>query len=339
MTKKISSLWMLMLLAASAFAQDGATVSLLKQRNMSRWGIPGGNYSGISRIGGSRYAVVSDKGNEGFYIFDITIDSIYGKIMNVSILAQPSEKSDSGLAPDQEDVAYVPASGTVFVADEGQQRIIEYGLDGNRTGREPKIPFYLQADSIYPNYGFESLTYSVSDGLLWTITEQSLKNDGKISDSTNKEGCRLRLQSFDAVTGQPVAWYYYKTDAPTARKAGRNYSFGVSAITAMEDGTLLVMEREFYVSKNYLGSWVKINIYKVDIAKRTAEGCLDKQLVVSFKNRLNALRRNIANYEGMCLGPNLADGRQTIILISDSQNNHGNALFRLKDQIRVIILN
>jgi len=29
---------------------------------------------------------------------------------------------------------------------------------------------------------------------------------------------------------------------------------------------------------------------------------------------------SFANYEGMCLGPKLQDGRQVLILISDSQN-------------------
>ena len=35
--------------------------TLLKQHNMKRWGIPAGNYSGITNIGDGRYALVSDK--------------------------------------------------------------------------------------------------------------------------------------------------------------------------------------------------------------------------------------------------------------------------------------
>ena len=40
----------------------------------------------------------------------------------------------------------------------------------------------------------------------------------------------------------------------------------------------------------------------------------------------------------MCLGPKLQDGHQTILLLSDSQNNAGNSLARLKDYIKVIVL-
>jgi hypothetical protein len=47
---------------------------------------------------------------------------------------------------------------------------------------------------------------------------------------------------------------------------------------------------------------------------------------------------NLANYEGICLGPKLDDGRQTILLINDSQSRRGNALYRLKDYIKTIIL-
>ena len=44
-------------------------------------------------------------------------------------------------------------------------------------------------------------------------------------------------------------------------------------------------------------------------------GFLQKQLLTRFMT--SAL--NLANFEGMCLGPKLADGRQTLILIADSQ--------------------
>ena len=40
----------------------------------------------------------------------------------------------------------------------------------------------------------------------------------------------------------------------------------------------------------------------------------------------------------MCLGPKLANGRQTILLIADSQNRTGNAFFHLKDYIKVLLL-
>ncbi len=334
---------------AFCFSQGTAVLSasLTKQRNMGKWNVPGANYSGITRIGGNRYAVVSDKEKRtGFYVFDISIDSVKGKVREVSMISTPAmaaadnhaadNHAADGHAADVEDVAYVPSCHTVFLADEGRQSIVEYALDGRPTGRELLVPDHLSADAIYPNYGFESLTFSPKDSLLWTVTEHTLRNDGKRSSAANRAGCLLRLQSFSVETCRPVSSHYYRTDAPTVKKQGRNYAFGVSAITALRDGGLLLMEREFYVARHFLGSWVKIKIYRVDLRKKAADGCLQKELVVTFQNRLNAFNRNIANYEGMCLGPQLSDGRQTVILVSDSQGNFGNRFFHLKDYVRVL---
>ena len=47
---------------------------------------------------------------------------------------------------------------------------------------------------------------------------------------------------------------------------------------------------------------------------------------------------NLSNSEGMCLGPKLNDGRQTLILIADSQNGMGNWMYHIKDHIRIVIL-
>ncbi len=336
----------LLFLPTLSMAQETllSSVSMMRQKNMAKWSVPQGNYSGITPVGNNRYAVVSDKEKGGgFYLFDIRIDSVRGKVYEVRLQAKPvmPAANTPGLNDrciDVEDVAFISSLQTLFIADEGQQKIREYHLDGQPTGRQLLIPPTLSADAIYPNYGFESLTYSSRNHLLWTITEQSIKQDGKRANSANPIPCLLRLYAFSPETCQPVAFHYYKTDAPTVKKRGRNYAFGVSAITALDDGSLLLMEREFYVAKKYLGSWVNIKIYRVSLEQKTTDGCLQKELVVSFKNRLNLFRRNIANYEGMCLGPKLADGRQAIILIADSQNNYGNGLFHLKDYIRILRL-
>ena len=45
-----------------------------------------------------------------------------------------------------------------------------------------------------------------------------------------------------------------------------------------------------------------------------------------------------ANYEGMCLGRPLPDGRQTLLLVNDSQGGYRKGPFRLKDYIKVIVI-
>ena len=65
---------------------------------------------------------------------------------------------------------------------------------------------------------------------------------------------------------------------------------------------------------------------------------MEKQLVAEWKTTLSLFRSTLANYEGMCLGPKLNDGRQTLILIADSQNGMGNWMYHIKDHIRIVIL-
>lgn len=331
-------------------------VKLLRQRNLGRWKVPGGDYSGIVWLGGSSYAVVSDKEKKDGYIpFLIALDSVSGQVLEARALSlmgnpRPVLGTDGNTVRDCEGIAYFPPANTFFISGEGDQRILEYDPYGKPTGRELAVPEAFGADKIFPNYGFEALTYSADTGLFWTTTEQSLCADGyKVSYVFPDRPCYLRLQSFGDDL-QPREQYVYLTDHCTARERGANYAFGVSALTALSDGTLLVLEREFYVAEGYLGSFVQQKIYRVDpskgqpvtfadkLSELPPSAVLQKELVAEFRTQLNLSHLNLANYEGMCLGPRLADGRQTLILISDSQHNYGNALFRLKDYLKVIVL-
>ncbi len=95
---------------------------------------------------------------------------------------------------------------------------------------------------------------------------------------------------------------------------------GIPAMTALDDGRLVVLEREVYVpTKNVLDpSFYDVrgiaNLYVVDPVHDTA-GILRKNLLTT----LDTNWMNLANYEGMCLGPTLSDGSRCLVLISDSQ--------------------
>ena len=111
--------------------------------------------------------------------------------------------------------------------------------------------------------------------------------------------------------------------------------FGVPALTALDDGRLLVLEREVYVPKGSLweklqGAFTDIHIYVVDPVNDTA-GILRKSLLCTFTT--GAL--NLANFEGMCLGPVLPDGRRTLVLIADSQKGSGGLT---NEYVKVILL-
>lgn len=289
--------------------------------------VPAGQYSGISWMGGNRYAVVHDKYNGGGLVyFDIDIDDT-GAVTSVTS-SIPAGTTASGVCRDCEGVAFVPGTpGTLFVSSETDQSILEYDLEGYPTGRSLAVPADLGTWAITGNAGFEALTYNASTGLFWTVTEAPLVRDASL-------GRVLRLQSLAAGDR-----FLYRTDEPAKTDAeaaaARSYVFGVPALAALDDGRVLVLEREVYVPSNSTqllsDSFTRMKIYAVNPASDTA-GILRKTLVASFST--SAL--NLANYEGMCIGPTLPDGSTCLVLIPDSQ---GGALYGLvKEYVKVITL-
>ena len=312
-------------------------VKHFKQHNMRRWGIPAGNYSGITHISGDRYALISDK-QEADGWTEVSIRFLpSGDIGEMRFMAHHFDDTTRGKARDSEGIAYVPGKG-LYISAENDQRILQLTEEGTATGHQLQVPECFSTDSIWPNYGFEALTYEPARGVFWTTTEQGLRTDMKARvTADNPSPALLRLQAFTA-DGEPLRQLLYQTDAPTARRKARAFAFGVPELLAIDDSTLLVMERELYIPKRYSGAKCHIRLYSVN-TMTDEEGILPKHLIHSFSTGIRLLgRKNFANYEGMCLGPRLEDGRQTILLIADSQNRAGNALYHLKDYIRVIVI-
>ena len=349
MRKYILNILFFIILSLSVSAQESI---LYKQHNMKNWGIPAGNYSGITHIQGDRYALVSDKQEaDGWTEAGISFLPS-GDIENVLFVNHHFNNQASAQVRDSEGIVYVP-EGNIFVAAESDQQIIGLSLAGKPTGKTLSIPACFGLDNIFPNYGFESLAYNTEKEIFWTTTEQGLKSDVSAPSSPEiRIPTLLRLQSFDAHLN-PLRQYAYKTDAPIAKHSGRHYAFGVSEILAMNDTTLLVMERELNIPKYYNHSKCHIRIYSVNpekhqpiadtsvpLSEMDSSAFIPKKLVCAFSTDFSLFgKKNLANYEGMCLGPKQADGSQIILLVSDSQNRAGKAFFHLKDYIRTVVVN
>ena len=326
----------------------------LKQKNIRKFGVKAANFSGITRIEGNRYAVVDDKETtDGFMFLDIDIDTKNGKVRDVSY-AEPSgfidRKSNiESIDRDCEGIAYCKQSNTLFVTGEKDQRIMEYDLNGNPTGRELDIPDFMSVQNIVGNYGFEALSYNEQEETFWTTTEATLKSDGQKSSLKNRDvQNRLRILSFGSDL-KPAMMFAYQMDRMEAKAKKGNHVHGVPAMLALNDGRLIVMEREACVRRNYIDSFCRIKLYEVRpeadkalpysvvLSELTDNQFLGKRLLYKFTTHVSFVW-NFANYEGMCLGPKLDDGRQTLVLICDSQGGRGNSFYRLKDYIKVLIL-
>ncbi|MBQ8278090.1 MAG: esterase-like activity of phytase family protein [Bacteroidaceae bacterium] len=352
----MKQMYWILALCLSAVRLSAQEAVGLKQRPLSDWGIGPAQFSGIAPMGNARYALVSDKeATDGFFVFHIEQDSVSGEVTHVALegfRGNPSPRLDAhGISlRDCEGVAFVPGTQTVFISGEGDQEILEYRLDGVPTGRGLHVPPVFSLRNIVPNYGFEALTFSPETGRFWTTSESMLPHDGKAAGPA-APGVQnlLRLQSFD-IGLQPVAQYAYRMDRGKTDDFGRNYAYGVPAMTALPDGRLLVLERELDVSNGYLSSECVCKLFEVnpsegwqidsstDLQGLDPNRFLIKRLLLVFKTSMTPFRHNFANYEGMCLGRTLADGRRTLLLVCDSQGGFGKGPVHLKDYIKVVIL-
>ena len=317
-----------LLLAPLTMMAQEATL-LHKQRAFPKT-VSAGNYSGIAWMGGSKYAIANDKSpTAGFYLMTIQTDSVTGELLSVQ---EDAFLTNGKPNRDEEGICYMPQTQTVFVSGEADQEILEYNLQGQLTGRKLHIPEIFK--TAYSNGGFEALTYQANTHRFWTTSENTLKADGEMPTIDRKIKNRLRLQAFGDDL-QPKEQYWYESDSTIIRKRKGRSILGVSGLAALDDGRIVVLEREMYFPKKQIGSYSLVRLYLVDPSQQQPGEVLKKMLLTEFRTKVNITRRSFANYEGICAGPKLADGRQLLILVCDSQNQYRGVM---KDWFRTVVL-
>lgn len=323
----------------TVFAQVPRLVRVNPQHYFQRT-VPKGNYSGLTWLGGDHYAVVSDKASEsGFFVFRIQIDTVSGDIKDI---VNEGFRSSGEVNKDEEGIAFFPKDSTLWISREADNTVLEYGLNGKQTGRGLSIPSVFSTAT--PAYSFEALTYNAHTHRFWTTSESTLRPDGKQADAKNQVKNRLRFQSFDD-SFVAKEQYAYLMDAPDKHSSAANYAMGVPAMAALDNGCLLILEREFLVTPSKFGSYVANKIYCVDPIQSmtisqdkvldTNSPYMKKVLIATWKTSLSLFHQNLANYEGLCLGPRLMDGSQVIVLCADSQDQYGGVL---RDWFRTVVI-
>jgi hypothetical protein len=326
---KMSMRKILMTLVLAPMMLMAQEATVLKQHKFPKT-VPAGNYSGITWMGGSKYAVANDKSpTTGFYLMTINTDSITGELLSVRLdtfltCGQPTR--------DEEGVCYMPQNQTVFVSGEKDQEILEFDLHGQLTGRKLNIPEIFK--TAYSNRGFEALTYQQKTHRFWTTSENTLQADGEKPTIDKKIKNRLRFQSFGDDL-QPKEQYWYETDSAIVKKRKGTSIMGVGGLAALDDGRIVVLERELYFPKKQIGSYCLVKLYVVNPSQQQPGELLNKSLLTTFRTKFNITRHNFANYEGICVGPKLADGRQLLLLICDSQNQYKGVM---RDWFKPVVL-
>ena len=196
---------------------------------------------------------------------------------------------------DLEGCAYDPLTRNVWVSDEIDTSVRAFDPSTGRQVAELDVP-EIYRGNVRKYRSLESLAISPDGPRLYTANEENLK-----CDATNV----VRIQEFSRKGAddafRPSRQFFYNVDPAGGRAFGKHVFSGVSSLVVLPDGALLVLEREFSVKT--MPSF-RIRIYRI------VPGEAGKTLVWEEPS-------TFSNYEGMCLGPDLPDGRRSLVLVSD----------------------
>lgn len=311
--------------------------------------------SGLAWLGAERYVAVGDQ-HATLHFLSIHVDRATGAVTSIAFDEARPLTTGAGArletiegGPDREGVAFDPASGSFWIADErtggadaAGPSLHRHGTGGRRL--EVVVPADHPAlaplSSARANLGLESLARRPGDGGYWTATEEALEIDGPTAGPD--AGTVVRLVSFDA-SMRPLAQYAYRTDpvsgviASPIPAVGHELS-GVVALAALPGGGLLALERALGGDESGMAGF-RIRIYEVDVTDATdvsgmpyRDGLQGTRYEPVSKRRLAELRFGLvnSNFEGMALGPRLENGDRSLLLIADNGGGDRQSVYALR---------
>lgn len=308
--------------------------------------------SGLTRVADDAYYAVRDSGG-ALFALTIGVDRATGMPTNCVVTGRTALAGRGDL----ECVAWDAARRWVWVGDEddGSIRAFDPAMGAERARAAVPAVF----DAFRYNRSFEALTLR-PDGLeMWACNEEALcrrEAEGRTAKkaapvrattpdvddgprATRAHGTRVRLQRFTRPAPE-AAWtaagqWMYVTDSVGGGDFAGKSRCGVSGLLCLGDGTLLVLEREMSIKKGKVLPSFRCRIYAIDFnhADDVADVVALKETARRpvAKRRLFGAHTGLAMYEGICLGPALADGSRSVLLISDGDDGAANRIlaFRL----------
>ncbi|TWF54516.1 esterase-like activity of phytase family protein [Neorhizobium alkalisoli] len=300
----------------------------------------GVRFGGISDLSydaaaGNYLAIADDRAENGpvrFYRIAVKADK--GKIATLDILGMQELLAPGGAhfplkGADPEGIALDGANKRIFWSSERNEKNVPMLYVADQDGTNAKsitlpdayIPNADGSKGVLTNLGFEGLDLSADGATLYAMNENGLAQDGGKATIAQESASRLML--LDTQTLAPKAQYIYLTDKiPVApEKADGWADNGVSAVHAMKDGRLIVVERNFTDGHGF-----NIRFYIADATGATDVSGMEKVSAAeikpmaktpwfSLKDGDNGLK--IDNIESIAFGPML-DGKQTMLLASDN---------------------
>lgn len=282
--------------------------------------------SGLTWLGDNAFLAVSDNGGPMFPL-TIELDTADGTVISAYIA--PGTPLNG---TDLEGIAFQSSSGHVFVSDEvGPQIRIHDSTTGALVGSVSIPSIFGNARS---NLSLEALAWDRTGQFLWTANEEALGVDGPVSSLVS--GTTIRLQRFDAALQPAGQWAYETEPLPGDIGApGRDVEVsGVPELIALPDGEVLVLERAVGA-----GAAVRHRLFQIDFGSATDTSGIPSLAGATFVPVTKTLlwQRDVllTNLEGATVGPPLADGAFSLLLVSDNGSGLNQALYPLAVRPRV----
>lgn len=308
-----------------------------------------GGLSGIVWAQDTLYALSDDKGRAGeprFFEFGLKIEkktvSLAAKAVHF-ITGLPQD-GDKKVGLDPEGLVRLPG-GDFIISSEGNNdskprempRIFRVSPEGIWRGDLPIPEKYLpettgqQKKGIQNNAAFEGLTDFADGKYVFTSTESALSQDFIIGEEEKGDWIRILKYEDKGQKGySPVAEYAYRVDSFKDNQKGKEVFRGVSEILALSETKLIVLERGVRIFAKNL--WAQtIGVYLVDLSKGSDVLSsnklgdskftgVEKIKLLDFETDLVADRgtKTVQNFEALAWGPKLADGRRSLLVMSDN---------------------
>lgn len=274
--------------------------------------------SGLTALPDGRFVAVMDNSNK--LVFFRPVFSADGGIASVTDVTGKSMSQTR----DFEDIALFPGTGSALLCDEGVASPLSVvDLSTGAVTAGPAAPAVFA--NVRGNLGLESVTISPDGLTMWTCNEEALSVDG--AQSTTTTGTRVRLQRFTrgsasgtggfAAAGQ---WCYITQPIHGSLVSGARS--GVSALVALPDGSLLVLERSFALSAS---GFFNNRMYLANISGATDTQAMPALAAVTLTPcaKLTRFSGYLNNLEGLALGPaapagaGVPAGRRLMLGITD----------------------
>ncbi len=307
--------------------------------------------SGLARAGDTNtYLAISDdtEGPARFYtlridVADGSLDEGDVEVLGVTLLDGPMEIGSfdlEGLALDADgETLLVTSEGLGDGPDDAHAPFLyRYTTGGAFVEALPLDARYIQTDKagrgVYSSGGFESLVYGADHGTLWMAAETALQQDGP--KPTLDAPSRLRIIKWNAEPEGELrleAEYVYELSAregSTILTTDEGGDRSMVDLLPLTDTTLLALERE-WIGGEPRTNTRPIALFEIDTAEADDvakidpltgdERAVEKRLVLDFETlRSEGLVERVGSFEAMVFGPDLDDGRRTLILFEDNDD-------------------